>query len=274
MANSDAPLNLPDWLKTDSPVGMPELAARDYICCLELHINFDLQLDAIRAQLARNNEARKARDDEIKKTSEYWRKHDGERSAYAVAQHLSLLHESVYHDAAHSMAAVGMLAPLIETIFEQCFREIGRRFSPLSAPKNDHERWATAHALQWDCHKVMSGGRADKDLVRGIKQLSEALGLWASFPSDLEKTLDALFGYRNKMFHCGFEWPKHEREKFQRRIESSGWPTTWFESATGDGSPWVFYITDEFIEHCLETAELIMTAFGAFVRDKLQSAAE
>ena len=31
------------------------------------------------------------------------------------------LHQSVFQDAAHSMAAVGMLAPFVESLFKQAF---------------------------------------------------------------------------------------------------------------------------------------------------------
>ncbi len=67
-----------------------------------------------------------------------------------------------------------------------------------------HVRWTMPKDKQWDCR------RASPDrphLVDGILELADATGLAADLPTDLRKTLAALFGYRNKMFHLGFEWP-------------------------------------------------------------------
>ena len=36
-----------------------------------------------------------------------------------------------------------------------------------------------------------------------------------ALPGDLEITLRALFAYRNKMLHCGFEWSEDETTKFE-----------------------------------------------------------
>ena len=38
-------------------------------------------------------------------------------------------------------------------------------------------------------------------------------------PDDLEPTLSALFAYRNAMFHSGFEWPRKELERFEKKPE-------------------------------------------------------
>lgn len=45
----------------------------------------------------------------------------GDTASGAVDQWVSVLHDSVYQRAAHSMAAVGMLAPLVESMFDEAF---------------------------------------------------------------------------------------------------------------------------------------------------------
>ena len=59
-------------------------------------------------------------------------------------------------------------------------------------------------------------------------QLTEALGLTSHLPNDLKPIFQALFEYGNRMFHCGFEWPVHERRSFENRIAEAGWPSEWF----------------------------------------------
>lgn len=88
-------------------------------------------------------------------------------------------------------------------------------------------------------------------------------------PGDPRPTLQALFEYRNKMFHCGFEWPVDEREQFDNRIKEAKWPFDWFDKATSGGKPWVFYLTDTFINHCLTMVERVIEGIGAFCRKEL-----
>lgn len=174
------------------------------------------------------------------------------------------MHSSVYQDAAHSMAAVGMIAPFVESVFYQAFQNIGRELTKDGSPPSDHARWKQAVEDQWDCHFVWTGGHRRKDLVKGIMQLVDAIDMTEYMPKDLERILSALFAYRHKMFHCGFEWPLEERLRFNKRLNESGWPSDWFSKATSDEEPRVFYMSPVFIEHCLVRAEQIITGIGGF----------
>ncbi len=249
--------------------GLGDLSARDYVYCLIGDFDIDSQLSAIHGLLRRNREAEQAHAIEIQKAEDHVKTLTGLWNQRAVDEQIELLHASVYQDAAHSLAAVGMLAPFLETVFSECFRGIGSKWPSGGVPAGAHDRWKSSHAIQWDCHKVIEKGRVRTDLVRGILQLSDAIGLRSRFPANIKQTLSALFGYRNRMFHCGFEWPMDERLAFQKRIMDDKWPTTWFSSATSGGQPWVFYMTDDFIQHCLTTADQVVIAFGEFVRDVL-----
>lgn len=77
--------------------------------------------------------------------------------------------------------------------------------------------------------------------------------------------LDALFKYRNKMFHNGFEWPKDERAKFERLIVTSGWPSDWFSRSTSNHETWIIYMSDVLIRHSLTRIDEILVGIGAFI---------
>ncbi len=245
------------------------LKPRDYIYNLDVDFDFDSQLLAIRGLLRRNRNADQSISDEIKELEKLSRHLKGVAADRACDEWVDQIFYSTYQDAAHSMSAVGMLAPLVETIFYQCFQGIGKQFYPASQPCKTHDRWDAAHVIQWDCHFVVAKGRIQKDIVKGIFQLSDAVGLSVRFPSDLKAVLSALFAYRNSMFHHGFEWSVEERERFSKRIQNEGWPSAWFSVATHNDNPWIFSMSDNFIQHCDKTIELVLDAFGCFVRDEL-----
>jgi len=246
------------------------LEPRDYIIYnLEVDFDIDSQLLAIRGLLSRNRNADKSISDEIKELKERTCYLKGLAADRAVDEWVDQIYYSTYQDAAHSMSAVGALAPFYETIFFQSFKGIGKRFYSAKKHYKIHDRWNAAQDIQWDCHYVIANGRIHKDIVKGIFQLSDAVGLSERFPSDLKAVLPALFTYRNSMFHHGFEWPVEERERFAKRIQNEGWPKDWFSVATHNDNPWIFFMSDNFIQHCDKTIELVLDAIGCFVRDEL-----
>jgi len=243
--------------------------ARDYLYCLEIHFDIDAQLAAVRELLRQHRAAKEAFSKEIDNLEQHARRLSGALSDFATDEWVDRLHHSVYQEAAHSMAAVGMLAPLVETIFHQCFLSIGKRFFPTASPVREHARWQTAHVIQWDCHYVLDGQQVKNDLVRGILQLADAVGLASRLPADLKQVLSLLFAYRNKMFHHGFEWPVEERHRFEKRISQEGWSLDWLSKATTGGEPWIFYFSENFIEHGLSAIDDVLAGIGAFIRDEL-----
>jgi len=233
---------------TDQEVGLIVLADIDY----------EAQLLAVHALLRRQKDTEQLMKDRIAEIDA------STPSQRAVDERVEHLHGSVYQDAAHSMAAVGMLAPLFESILSQSFGGIRRILEAPMVPLGSHMRWQWATEEQWDCHLVFTTKGRTKNLVEGVIQLAEAVGLSAYLPDDLKPTLEALFSYRNKMFHCGFEWPIVERERFQE--QTAKWPSDWFAMATSNNKPWIFYLTDTFIRHCLTTIDRVLCGVGAFAR--------
>lgn len=232
-----------------------------------LRRDFEAELVAARILLFRNRKADKGLRDELKSLEEL-SEFPNER---AVSRWLDLLQVTTYLDAAHSMAAVGMLAPLLESMFDGAFNCAREEFFLPNTMYTGHPRWEWAAEDQWDCHFVYDGaGKRRKSLVEGIFQLAEAVGLAPYLPTDLKPTFQALFEYRNRMLHLGFEWPSEERDRFARRIKDACWPSNWFAAATTDGTSWIFYLTDVFVDHCLNRIDRSIEGMGAFVAARLR----
>ncbi len=225
--------------------------------------DYDAQLFAIRRLLRRHRQADEELSKEIKDIEEFARRASGVANDRAVDEWVDHLHHSVFQDAAHSMAAVGMLAPFLESLFHHAFigaRDLLERHG-WKAP--DHARWQLPRDRQWDCRYLSTGGR---HFVSGVMELANLTDLAADLPDNIKATLDALFVYRNKMLHLGFEWPHEERLEFAKTIESRTWDPSWFSRATSGGEPWIFYLSDTFVDHCLAMIDHILEGFGAFVR--------
>lgn len=237
-----------------------------YLHFLKTDFNIDAQLTAISELLDRNRKSTTEFEGQIKKIEEYLRQLEGVYADEAVSTWIDHVHQYAYLGAAHSMSALGMLAPFIETIFCQCFRGIKTLYALSSRPKNGHQRWKAEDKVFWDCHKVITSKKPGNNIVQGILQLSKAIGLADKLPEDLKATLSALFAYRNKMFHNGFEWPINERISFAKQIKKESWPTGWFTVALSGSDPWIFYMSDTFINHCFNTTIEVLNIIGEFVR--------
>jgi len=254
----------------DGPDDFPEISNYDYATTFLTEIDYEAQLRAIRIFIERNRGAGHKLSLDIVKIEHDAQNLVGASHERAIDDRIDCLYFSVYQDAAHSMAAVGMLAPFIESLFKHGFigvRNYLKQLKPeMETTPNNHERWQKSVDDAWDCRYVWEKGERQEGLVDGVLQLARATGLATYLPKDLNPTLRALFEYRNKMFHCGFEWPISDRMKFEKRIKDARWPDDWFSKAVSNKEPWAFYITDSFIDHCLGTADKIIEAFGTFAR--------
>ena len=205
-----------------------------------MHVTFPLeafnhgaQWVAICDLLERQARADRELADRIKDADEFTKRTTGRLNEHAVDVWVELAEMSCYQDAAHSMAAVGMIAPFIESFFREYFRSIGK-----DLPKGN--------------------------LVRNIVKRMEEVGMEEYMPTDIEPTLSALFAYRNKMFHGGFEWSSEELKRFERQLSENRWSPDWFSWATSGTEPWMYYMTSGFIDHCLEMASGVIRGVGEF----------
>jgi hypothetical protein len=259
---------VPPWLgKYDAGPTMPDLDNRSAACLVLSDLDYDSQLAAIHFELRRHRQADEAFEKEIAEIDQIAKKTSGIRNQRAVDEWVDRVHRSVYEDAARSMAAIGMLAPMMESVFHQAFQGMRREsHERLRIAPAAHARWERPAEDQWDCHYVWSNGRRSTNLVAGIMQLADATGLKAHLPSDIQHTLQALFEYRNKMFHHGFEWPVEERQRFATRISEAGWPSDWFSHASSGDKPWVFYMSEVFIQHTVRRIDLVIEGIGAYCK--------
>ena len=202
-------------------------------------IDYDAQLFAIRSLLIREERAASQRESRIEEVDQLAKRTRGAANYHVVEEWVDLVHGSCYQGAAHSTAAVGMLAPFIESVFRHAFPD-------------DFER--------------IEKGKENRGLPLAGKvgKLVDEVKIRKYMPDDLEATLGALFAYRNKMLHFGFEWPTKELERFEKQLEDSRWPCDWFSKATSDERPWMFYMSPEFIDHCLELVEEVVDGIEKF----------
>jgi len=243
--------------------GTEEIDDRDIALGI-LTPDYESQLAAIRGLLQRNYaDEERATAKLLEMEADIRERHGPQVVDFWIDTWVDHLHEGVFIDAAHSMAAVGLVAPLIESLFDRAFRYLETEADAAHPPTADHPRWD--YGDRWNCRFVWNGGRRSPGTAKGILQLADASGLREYLPEDLGSTLLALFAYRNKMAHCGLEWPKKDREEFANRIRSEGW-TDFFSSAKKGESPWIFYLSREFVDHCLNTVSETIDGIGAYVR--------
>jgi len=160
--------------------------------------------------------------------------------------------------------------PLIESLFFQAFQRIRTNYFGTDVIPQASTRSGLVKPDEfWDCHWFLNQGtnKKEKHLILGIMQLGEAVSLTPYFPRDLFAVLKALFQYRNKMFHFGFEWPPKECMKFATCMSDEGW-NAWFSSATRDKVPFIFYMTDQLIGRCFDLVHELLEGFGAYCRTK------
>lgn len=271
MSSKETPITeYPKGLEVDS-FSMLKLSDRDAAVIVLRDLDDYAQLAAIHSMLRLCKAEDEKLRTEIDEIRTYAEESSGIHNEHAVEVLISHYHDSVYQDAAHSMAAVGMLAPFLESLFYQAFQGVGKHFFDSLKVPNRHDRWDfAARKGVWDCHVFWNKRGPSTNLVEGIKQLAEATELSDFLPEDLYETLQALFEYRNKMFHCGFEWELNERERFQQRIKDAKWPESWFSCSASGGTPWIFYMSNEFIEHCLEMIDKILEGIGKYCNHKLR----
>lgn len=245
-----------------------DLDEGDYLYKLLDVIDFEPQLQAIMVALHRNKAAGAKYSEGIKESEQWLRKNSGPHHDHYVDQHVDLLHMGVFYDAATSMAAIGMVAPMLESIFSEVFFSLGDRYGQHPSLRPDHHRWARADAAgsnnHWDCQKHFNNENKEKsDIISGIMQLSKACGLSKFISSENQNFIRAMFYYRNYMFHNGFEWPLDKREEFNVLL-SDHKLDKYFSNSITDGKPWIFYIDDNTIENIPNTMKEITGSLAKF----------
>jgi hypothetical protein len=168
-----------------------------------------------------------------------------------------------YRGAAAGHAAVGAIAPFLESVFHHEFASLQCAFGERSRIK-EHHRWQLSVDDFWDPSVVAdSGQKRDRpDLARGVKQLFAALDIGGRFPKEIHTTVTALFSFRNYALHNGYEWPIEARDQFAKLITSNKCER-WFVWSKWGGDLWILCARDLFFTESLEMTKQTIQAFQA-----------
>lgn len=240
---------------------------RDYLFRLLDSINWDAQLEAVTAVLERNRAAAEHVSLSIAQLGERAHTYAGPYHDHIVGEHVDAIYRSSYSDAAVSLSAIGMIVPMMESVFSQSFQSLGALHDAKAMQPPEHRRWkrAGAHEKRWNCQWYFGQAGARNDIICGIPQLSEATGLSPYLHDDVMDWIVAMLTYRNRMFHGGFEWSLEQRDQFERLIDARKWDK-YFQSARTNDRPWIFYLRDDVIEEMPKRMESILDSFGVFAK--------
>lgn len=202
--------------------------------------------------------------EEIKKIEVMCKNASGSRNDFLVDELVDSYHFSVYFDSTYSMAILGMIAPTVESLFYEIFLNIGKLGSDRFPKRQNCRINHIEQELIWDCHYYINKGNKTDNIIAGIQQLAKITGFREYLPNDYYNVIDALFLYRNMMFHNGLEWNEEYLDKFMNKINSNNVMKNWFTCSTRDSKPWIYYMTNEYMERCFRFINEIEIASGAF----------
>ena len=227
-----------EYLCDDAGVGLESVTDRDIGLAI-LTPNYASQWVAIRSILQRNQKAEDEASARIRELEAGIRKRSYPQ-LWVDHHWVTQRHDKTFLDAAHSLAAVGLIAPLMESLFGRIVRYF-----------KDEQTWEKR--------------RCRVGIAEAFLRIAEDIDLRRHLPDDLDTTAPALFAYRNKMFHGGLEWSERDRANFAKRVDYDGW-TGCFSRAESGNEPWFFYMTRGFVERCLDTIYEVIDGVGAHAR--------
>lgn len=244
---------------------------RDYAHFLISDLDIESQLIAISELTSRNAQAATAAAQQIKELEDWAKSTTGAANQRAIDHWVDELHASVYSDAAQSMSAVGMYAPLLESVFSQMYSTLKAMYRGSQTPDPTHVRWqrhAIAEDPTWDPWRYnhyfgKSGNRID--LVQGGRQLADAVGFGKYLDNYDWLFFDAVITYRNHMLHMGFEWPVSSRVKFQKNIEENKW-SPYFDHSSSGGRPWIYYLSQRSLTGLRPFVDALLGKIGRFAQ--------
>ena len=150
-------------------------------------------------------------------------------------------------DVRDSMMITATIWPFIERLLAEIFEEI---YAQTKKPR---------------IKRVKGEGHADK-IIREIKHLEYQ----DYMPENFEIAIQALYKYRNNMFHNGLLWPVKERTRFQEATENHNWSKEWFsgvyERKEGEDIGYLITLSEDFIEYWNRAIKQILTAFDEYVQ--------
>jgi hypothetical protein len=169
-------------------------------------------------------------------------------------------YEAIYADAAFSHSAVSVLAPLFESIFDHESAAFKSHFANHLDSLVCHQRKRAPEQFWKYSRYLKDEGDWVGDIGKGVIQFINVFGIMGKFPQNFAAVVEALFTYRNCAFHGGFEWAVKRRKKFREDIDKNKWQD-WFENSRSAGQPWMFMMTEKFVQTCFDMAIDTANAF-------------
>lgn len=263
MANDDFFFDLSELVPSATSMLGLDMDDRDYLFRLVTEIDWESQVRAVRTVLRRNAKASAAAQehiDELKRTGSGLRDEDDMVDA---------MNQATYDGGANSMAAIGMVAPMVEGLFSQAFSSLGLLYAEKGMEPPDDERWSLSrsHEQRWNCQYYFKSADEPpkQDIISGIVQISRAAGLNKHISKADFIWIRAMLTYRNLMFHNGLEWSPPRRAGFVKVIKEQKWEH-FFSYSTSGGDPWVFYIQKEVMADIPSVIERILDGMGKFAK--------
>lgn len=254
--------------------GIPELSDSDFARLALPHIDHTAQFSTIRAILRAQRAIEARQRLHIEALGSELSKARGSIVFQIDGEYLTALQDYSYSSIAHSAVAAVMLAPFVEGVFRTAFSVIGSIVdaNPTLRLQNPREGTPELPFVRWDCAYYRTNvGNYRNDVVKGTFELASCIGMDSRWPSASRPRMEALFRYRNKIFHHGLEWPADQCEKFaaeiRRRVADGSWREGWFPTSKPGGTPSMFWLTEMFTNECLEMFEYFLSEIGAYVRN-------
>lgn len=224
-------------------------------------ICFKVQFDAIKSMLKKIEQIPIDFNNELCKLEQKCIKQGGNDN---FIEHISdKSYELQFWDLSYSMTAVGLLAPFMESFITNFFKHYSSEI--LKINEGDSKREKVFISKQWDPHMYIDAKIIKTDFVKGALQLFKQIGINTYLPKNTYKILQALFRYRNKMVHNGYEWPKEKCEIFEKEIKENNWQA-WFDSSGTKGNvPDLFFMNKKYINECIVLGDNFFDAFANFV---------
>lgn len=239
--------------------GFPPLTPWDCARILLGPIQLDMQVAAMRSLLSRN------RTEDVRLRAQFadLERHaqEGTLRDFEIDHYYGeLFYENVYQGGTHALAALGMVAPLTESVLVRLFQYVPLMGTPKPHPRRellepDRRKWNCK--FRWD---DVDRKWCD-DIIGGVDQMAGVVDVERFLTRADRLRLRALFNYRNFMFHNGIEWPEEWAAKFEKLV--AGWPDGWFRSARIGDKPWIFYMTESFTDECFEMLHRFVEGVGA-----------
>ena len=149
---------------------------RDYLYhVLDDKIDWDSQLLAIKRLILRNIKTSLNDQAEIENNLNDLQLYTGHHWDHYESDHIELMRMAVFHEAAASMATIGMIIPFIERISHYFFARMGDLYTAKNLSPPPDKRWVIPvkdSSSRWNCNLRLTDCGETLDFIGGFRQLA------------------------------------------------------------------------------------------------------